>query len=146
MGLPAAGTEAIEGDSVGAELSLPLYDSEWKPVLNAEGQPATLHVPASLCRFDPEAFILCVDNASMEPRIRSGDWVIISPASDPEPGQIAAVNDNNRIHLRQVMPAGEHIALLPLNHEYANSTLHEGGVNEGVDLLGRVLRIINREL
>jgi transcriptional regulator with XRE-family HTH domain len=143
--IPAAEYLPEHEGELPAELSLPLYDGDWRPVLNAQGEPAALHVPASLCNFDREAFILCVGDASMEPRIRSGDWVVISPASDPEPGQIAAVNDNNHIHLRQVTPAGDQIALLALNHEYATSALIEGA-SEGVDVLGRVLRIINREL
>ena len=146
-GLPAIETPAeLDGHGPAAEFNLPLYDNEWKPVLNAAGEPAGLRVPASLCNFDPEAFILCVDDGAMEPLIGSGDWVIISPATDPEPGQIAAVNDSNRIHLRQYTPIGDSVALVPINPLYANGGLLEGDPREGVDVLGRVLRIVNRDL
>ncbi|MCC7479397.1 helix-turn-helix domain-containing protein [bacterium] len=129
-----------------SEYSLPLYDNEWRPVLNAAGEPAGLRIPASQCNYDPEAFILCVDDAAMEPQICRGDWVIISPATDPEPGQIAAVNDSNRIHLRHYMPVGESVALVPVNPLYASGSLLEGDGSDSVDVLGRVLRLVNRDL
>ncbi len=146
-GLPTAEL-AAEQDPGGevVEYSLPLYDNEWRPVLNAAGEPAGLKVPASLCNHDPEAFILSVDDAAMEPLICRGDWVIISPATDPEPGQIAAVNDANRIHLRHYMPVGETVALVPLNSLYASGGLLEGDGSDSVDVLGRVLRLVNRDL
>lgn len=147
LGLPAVEPLGeIDGQGPPAEYSLPLYDNEWRPVLNTAGEPAGFQVPASLCNFDPEAFILCVDDGAMEPLIAPGDWVIISPATDPEPGQIAAVNDSNRIHLRQYTPVGDNVALVPINPLYASGGLLEGDSREGVDVLGRVLRIVNRDL
>lgn len=146
-GLPAVELPEEGQDGQGpTEYHLPLYDSEWRPVMNASDEPAGMRVPAALCNFDPEAFILCVEDASMEPLVRVGDWVIISPATDPEPGQVAAVNDSNRIHLRQYMPLGEGHALVPLNPLFASSALLEGEQGDGVDVLGRVLRLVSREL
>jgi len=87
-----------------------------------------------------------VADEAMTPQIARGDWVVISPGAELEPGQVAAVNDRNQIQLRRYMAAGDIISLLPLNPEYAAKSLLIDKTKDKVEIVGRVLRVVNREL
>jgi SOS-response transcriptional repressor LexA len=137
---PAGATE------ISAEICLPVYDANWQPLLNGADEPAGLKLPAHLCGDDDEAFVLTAGDHAMSPQIMMGDWVVISPASAPVNGQIAAINDRNVIQLRTYFAHGEIISLLPLNPEFSNKTLVYDTRYEKVEILGRVLRVVNRAL
>ena len=61
-------------------------------------------------------------------------------------GNIAAINDRNQIQLRSFSKVNETIVLNPLNHEYAHRMMMIEPGRENVEIIGRALRVINREL
>jgi SOS-response transcriptional repressor LexA len=132
--------------ALGAELTLPVYDSNWQPLLNAAGEAAGYKVPAHFCADDTEAFVLAVGDNAMSPLVTQGDWVVISPAATPASGQIVAINDRNQLQLRSYIEAKEMLALTPLNPEYATRSLVVDRHRDKLEIAGRVLRIVNREL
>jgi transcriptional regulator with XRE-family HTH domain len=127
------------------DLTLPVYDSGWQPLLNAAGETAGFPVPAHLCADDTEAFVLAVGDNAMAPLVNQGDWVVISPGAKLASGQVVALNDRNQLQLRNYVEGNNMVALTPLNHEYAAKTLFVDK-KDRVDIAGRVLRIVNREL
>jgi SOS-response transcriptional repressor LexA len=145
--LTGAPVSAPAGDTeLSAEMCLPVYDANWQPLLNGASEPAGYKLPAHFCGDDSEAFVLAAGDGSMAPRIMLGDWVVVSPASQPANGQIVAINDRNVIQLRTYLEQGEVITLLPLNPEYAGKTLVCDTRREKVEIVGRVLRVVNRAL
>jgi SOS-response transcriptional repressor LexA len=131
---------------LGAEITLPVYDASWQPLLNAAGEAAGYKVPAHFAADDNEAFVLAVADNSMSPLITQGDWVVISPAATPQSGQIVALNDRNQLQLRSYIEAQDMLALTPLNPEFATRALVVDRLREKPEIAGRVLRIVNREL
>ena len=146
-GLPSAPVSMPAGiQELSADICLPVYDAGWQPLVNSTGEPAGFTLPAHLCADDHEAFILAAGDNAMSPRIYLGDWVVVSPASAPENGQIVAINDRNLIQLRTYLVQGDVITLLPLNPDYAAKTLVIDTSREKAEIVGRVLRVVNREL
>jgi SOS-response transcriptional repressor LexA len=146
-GMPSAPVATPSGaQELSAELCLPVYDMNWQPLLNAAGETAGYTLPAHLCADDHEAFVLAAGDNAMAPRINLGDWVVVSPAATPESGQIVAINDRNTIQLRMYLVQGEIISLMPLNPEFAAKTLVVDTRKEKAEIVGRVLRVVNREL
>lgn len=141
--LPTAPTGDQE---LSAEMILPLFDASWQPLANATGEPAGMTLPAALCDDDPDAFILAAGDDAMAPFIETGDWVVISPAAKLEAGHVVAVNDRNQIRLRGYTATKEAIALMPLNPEHRDKALLLSRKKDKVELVGRVLRIVNRAL
>jgi len=138
-------TEAVRED-LGAEMTLPMYDGGWHPLTNAAGEQAGMRLPAYMCNDDADAFVLVSADESMAPVINRGDWVVISPATEPESGQIVAINDRNQIHLRTYTATDNMISLMPTNGEFASRNLLVDRTKEKVEIVGRVLRIVNRGL
>lgn len=146
--LPSA-LEMFEGKvdlAAAGELNLSLYQANWEPVFNALREPAGLRLPSHLCAEDPDAFILVTEDDSMAPLIGAGDWVVISPGSELESGQVVAINDRNQIQLRSYMAAGEILSLIPLNAEFAEKGLLVDKQKDKVEIVGRALRVVNRDL
>jgi SOS-response transcriptional repressor LexA len=141
---PADETGILETTS--EEITLPVYDAGWQPLLNTIGEPAGMKLPKHLCAGDADAFILTAPDQAMAPLISLGDWVVISPASEPQNGSIVAINDRNKIQLRNYTAAEGTMALVPFNPEYADRSLLINTHVEKVEIVGRALRIINREL
>lgn len=104
-------------------------------------------LPSSFCNDDETSFILNVDDNSMFPLVSTGDWVVVSPQSPPENGCIVAINERNLIKLRSYTEVEGMLALVPVNTDYADATLLLDDSHRGdVELIGRVLRVVNREL
>ncbi len=145
--LPTAPISTPAGMQVlSAEVCLPVYDANWQPLVNATGEAAGYSLPAHLCGDDHEAFVLAVGDNAMSPRIGLGDWVVVSPATMPESGNIVAINDRNTIQLRAYHVQGDITTLLPLNPDFAAKTLVVDTCKAKVEIIGRVLRMVNREL
>jgi len=133
-------------DGMPPTLDLPVYDDRWQPVANAEGEPSALQLPSRLCAYDKEAFIVTAGDDSMSPLIRQGDWVVISPSSGPRSGDTVAINDRNRILLRRFSEADGIQAFMPIHAPPAGPGAFLLRPGEKVEVLGRVVRLINREL
>ena len=145
--LASAPLNALRGDfMVGEEMMLQVYDAAWQPFANALGEPAAMRLPAALCAGDPDAFVLSVADNSMTPLIHTGDWVVISPATELGTGQVVAINDRNQIQLRNYTAVNGMLALTPLNPEFAAKALLIDLMRDKVEIVGRVLRLVNREL
>ena len=71
---------------------------------------------------------------------------MISPATEPESGQVVAINDRNQIHLRIYTATENMVSLMPVNGEFASRNLLIDRKKDKVEIVGRVLRIVNREL
>ncbi|MCB1218856.1 LexA family transcriptional regulator [bacterium] len=144
--LPAASYARGQDQELSSEMTLPVYESNWQPVTNVAGEHAGFHLPASLCNDDIDAFVLSVDDNAMAPIVTAGDWVVVSPASKPVNGCMVAINDRNQIKLRSYMEVEGMLALSPANSDYAHSTLLIERSGEKVEIVGRALRVVNREL
>lgn len=131
---------------ISADLTLPVYDANWQALPNLSGEAVGMKVPAHFCANDTEAFILVAGDNSMSPLVKQGDWVVISPALEPQSGSIVVINDRNTLRLRSYVEAQGMLALTPLNPEHANKALVVDRQREKVEIVGRVLRIVNREL
>ena len=138
-------TEAVRED-LGAEMTLPLYDGAWQPLTNAAGEHAGMRLPAYMCNDDADAFVLVSADDSMVPIIKRGDWVVISPGTEPESGQIVAINDRNQIQLRIYSATDTVISLMPANGEFAAKNLLLERSKDKVEIVGRALRIVNHTL
>ena len=136
----------FKNDAISDSLLLPVYDANWQPMLNLVGEPAALMLPAHFCADDESAFILCVADAAMSPLLRPGDWVVISPTAMPESGGIAAISDRRQIQLRSYTRAGDIESFMPLNPEFASRALISDSRRDRVEIVGRVLRLVNRQL
>ena len=146
-GLATAPVAVPAGDTdLSADMCLPVFDANWQPLFNGAGEQAGFTLPAHLCGDDAEAFVLTAGDNAMAPQVMLGDWVVISPASPLANGQIVAINDRNVIQLRTYMEQGEIITLLPLNPEYGGKILVCDTRQEKVEIVGRVLRVVNRAL
>lgn len=132
--------------AISADLTLPVYDANWQALPNLAGEAAGLKVPAHFCADDSEAFVLAVGDNAMSPLVNQGDWVVVSPALQPQSGSIVAINDRNILQLRSYVEAQGMLALTPLNPQFAGKALVIDHKREKVEVVGRVLRIVNREL
>jgi SOS-response transcriptional repressor LexA len=144
--MPGESDLAARDVELSSEMTLVLYDASWQPLTNAAGEPAALRIPAYMCADDTDAFVLAVADDAMAPLISRGDWVVISPAAELENGQVIAVNDRNKIQLRNYTTAGEIVSLMPLNPEHQSKGLVFDRTKEKVEIVGRALRIVNRTL
>ncbi len=145
--LPAAPLSiAREDDSLLGDMLVPVYDATWQPLMNAGGEPAALRLPAAMCADDPDAFVLMAADNAMAPLVRCGDWVVISPSSELQKGNLVAINDRNQMQLRSYMAADSMIVLTALNPEFAGKTLVADTRKEKIEIVGRALRLVNREL
>lgn len=135
-----------EDDSLLGDMLIPVYDALWQPLMNAGGEPAAMRLPAAMCADDPDAFVLMAADNAMAPLVRSGDWVVISPSSELQRGHMVAINDRNQMQLRSYMAAENMVVLTALNPEFASKTLVADVRKEKVELVGRALRLVNREL
>ncbi|MBN2081461.1 LexA family transcriptional regulator [bacterium] len=133
-------------EEMSPEMTLALYDSSWQPLANAAGEAAAMRIPAYMCADDTDAFILTVADDAMAPLIMRGDWVVISPAAELESGHVIALNDRNQIQLRSFMAANDVLSLMPLNPEYQSKGLIVDRSKDKVEIIGRVMRIVNREI
>lgn len=131
---------------ISADMTLPVYDANWQALPNHAGEAAGLKVPAHFCADDSESFVLAVGDNAMAPLVNQGDWVIISPALQPQNGSVVAINDRNQLQLRSYVEAPGMLALTPLNPDFATKSLVIDRQREKVEIVGRVLRIVNREL
>ncbi|MCB1188501.1 LexA family transcriptional regulator [bacterium] len=145
--LPAAQFAHSTGnEELSSEMNLPVYESNWQPLTNIAGEQAGFRLPAAFCNDDTDAFVLSVDDNAMSPIVNAGDWVVISPSSKPVNGCMVAINDRNQIKLRSYMEVEGMLALSPANSDYAHSTLLVERSGEKVEIVGRALRVVNREL
>ena len=139
-------TEELRQGDFTPEMTLPVYDSGWRPLSNAAGEPAGINLPAHLVADDTDAFVLAVADDAMAPLIQRGDWVVISPTSEMASGNIAAINDRNQIQLRSFTEVQGLLAFMPLNPEFSSRALLIDRERDKVEIVGRALRIVNRQL
>lgn len=145
--LPAAVLNQLSaGHELSSDMILPVYESNWRPLANITGEHAGFHLPASFCNDDVDAFVLSVDDNAMAPLVNAADWVVISPASTPSNGNVVAINDRNQIKLRSYMEVEGMLALSPINSDFAHSTLLVERDGNKVEIVGRALRVVNRDL
>lgn len=133
-------------EELSAEMTLPVYDAGWRPLPNSAGMAAGFKLPAHMVADDSDGFVLAVPDNAMAPLIQRGDWVVVSPASKLESGHIAAINDRNQIQLRTYTEVQGLLALMPLNPEFAAKALLVDRAREKVEVVGRALRVVNRQL
>jgi len=145
--LPAAPEgEQLKVEELSQEMTLPVYDSSWRPLPNSAGMAAGFKLPAAMVADDVDGFVLAVADNSMTPLVQRGDWVVISPASELQSGHIVAINDRNQIQLRSYTEVQGLLALMPLNPEFAARALLIDRARDKVEVVGRALRIVNRQL
>lgn len=138
----------VEGETseTSGAMGLPVYDASWQPLINASGVPGVLNLPASLCANDKDAFVLHVSDQAMTPVVGMGDWVVISPSTDPVTGNIVAINDRHQIQLRSYSNVNGMRIFNPLNPEFAHKMLISKEGDNDVEIVGRALRVVNKEL
>jgi transcriptional regulator with XRE-family HTH domain len=135
-----------QDDTLLGDMLIPIYDATWQPLMNAGGEPAAMRLPAQMCADDPDAFVLMSADNAMAPLVRSGDWVVISPSSELLKGHMVAINDRNQMQLRSYMAADNMVVLTALNPEFAGKTLVADTRKEKIEIVGRAIRVVNREL
>jgi len=135
---------AVEA-AAGSELLLPVYDTAWNPVTNATGEHAVFRLPAYLCAEDKQAFIMTAGDNAMSPLIKSGDWVVVSPESKPSNGHAVAINRDDHIQLRHYHRSEGKTVLVTINPDYSASSIIIDE-DESVEIVGRVIRLVNREI
>jgi transcriptional regulator with XRE-family HTH domain len=133
-------------DAMLGDMLATVYDSSWQPLLNAGGEPSAMRLPAAMCADDPGAFILVAADNAMAPQVHVGDWVLISPAAELQSGDMVAINDRNQIQLRNYLLVDGILVLSPLNPEFAGKSLVMDTRKERVEIVGKALRLVNREL
>lgn len=137
----------VEGETLETSaLGLPIYDASWQPLINANGVPGVFNLPASLCANDKDAFVLHVSDQAMAPVVNRGDWVVISPATELVTGNIVAINDRHQIQLRSYSNVNGLRIFNPLNPEFAFKMLISKEGDNDVEIVGRALRVVNKEL
>ena len=145
--LPSAPlASGVQDATLSADMTLPIYDANWQPLVNLAGEPAGMKLPAAMCADDTDAFILTVADNAMQPLISVGDWVVISPSSELKSGNIVAINDRNQIQLRNYTAVENMVALTTINGEYASKSMLINQRKDKIEIVGRVLRVVNREL
>jgi len=143
--LPSAAVVATSVESTaGSELLLPVYDSAWSPVTNATGEQAVFRLPSYLCAYDKQAFIMTAGDNAMAPLIKSGDWVVISPESRPSNGHAVAINKDDHIQLRNYHRTDGKTVLVTINPDYSATSIIIDTADT-VEIIGRVVRLVNRE-
>ena len=75
---------------------------------------------------DDNAFALQVSGNSMEPIIKNGDYVIISPNSDIDSGDIGAFRINEKVTIKKILVEDDKTYLLSENSKYPPIILGEG--------------------
>lgn len=144
--MPTAVSAETFRTDLSVDMLLPMYDAGWHPLMNASGEQAGMQLPAYMCNDDPDAFILVAADGAMAPLIQHGDWVIISPATEPVSGQIAAINDRSLLQLRIFTNSNGIVSLMPMNKDHTARGLLVDTRTEKIEIIGRVLRIVNRIL
>ncbi len=143
--MPSAEVVTAVESAVGSELLLPVYDAGWSPVTNAAGEHAVFRLPAFLCAEDKQAFIMTAGDNAMAPLIKSGDWVVVSPESKPSNGHAVAINKDDHIQLRHYHRSKDKTVLVTINPDYSASSIIIDE-NDEVEIIGRVIRLVNREI
>lgn len=143
--MPSAAVVATSVEAAaGSELLLPVYDSAWSPVTNATGEQAVYRLPAYLCAYDKQAFIMTAGDNAMAPLIKSGDWVVVSPESRPSNGHAVAINKDDHIQLRNYHRTEGKTVLVTINPDYSATSIIIDD-EDSVEIIGRVVRLVNRE-
>ena len=141
------GAEGSDGEEQAAsgDFYLPVYDSSMQQVTNAVGQPIGMRLPSTLCAGDEEAFILVASSSTLAPLISSGDWVVISPNSQPRNGSVVAIKSKQGTILYKYFMSGQHVVL-----QNGASKAEPPSVADPLalkdELVGRALRVVNRDL
>lgn len=170
LGRSAAGVPAFwsQGEDVGgvttlAELIERHADAYREPAMPAvvtgeaaEGQAAAIiavrapagelqtptefiDAPAIKARYH-DAFAVRIDGESMQPEVRHGDYVILSPAVEARAGAMAVVQlaDAIGVTCKLYHPAGGQIHLVPINEAVAPTTVEAEQVEWALRVLARV--------
>lgn len=124
---------------------LPLLRCNGKPLLDSNGDPTRLALPAEFLADRSDCFLLEIGDDAMCPTVIRGDWVMVRPSVDLGDGDVAVVMVAQRYTLRSCSRDGDVLALRPLRGRFASWTLDT--MNTGpVRLIGLALRLVNREL
>lgn len=88
----------------------------------------------------PDAFAVRIDGQSMEPEIRHGDLVVLSPSVAARDGKVAVVQLDQQIGVtcKLYRRSGDHVHLAPINDQYPIMTVPAGKVVWALRVLARV--------
>ena len=91
---------------------------------------------------DPEAFALRVRGDSMHPRYRAGEFIVVEPKVDPQPGDdvVVALRDGRKLLKELNWDRDGEIQLLSVNNHFAPLTIAKSEVLSIRLVAGRVRR------
>jgi len=127
------------------EQSVGLFDCYGKPLHNLQGQPTGISMPSYFCNYDPSAFMVEAEDDDLHPLILRGDWVVVSPATVIYPEEIAVLHDGTKFLFRLYCKRGAMIGFHASATRFPSweaETVEE----QGISLVGRAVRLGNREL
>jgi hypothetical protein len=124
---------------------VPLFDCSGQSLHNVKGLPTGIRLPQHFCGYDPDAFLLELEDDQLAPLVFRGDWVIVSPKTPVQPDEIGVLHDGLRFWLRKYCKLGGMVAFHSSATRFPGWTLQELP-ERGITVVGRALRVINREL
>jgi transcriptional regulator with XRE-family HTH domain len=127
------------------ECMLPLFDCSGNSLHNVKGLPTGVRLPRHFCGYDSDAFLIEAEADELTPLIFRGDWVIISPKTPVIAGEIGVLFDGSRFCFRKYSRLGGMVGFHASVTRYPSWALEELP-EKGMTLVGRALRVINREL
>lgn len=127
------------------ECMVPLFDCNGKCLNNVKGLPTGVRLPKHFCDYDPHAFVLETEEDDLTPLLFRGDWVLVSPKTTVMADEIAVLHDGARFCFRKYGRLGGMVGFHASATRFPSWTLQE--LQEmGMSVIGRALRVINREL
>lgn len=127
------------------ERMIGLFDCSGQQLSNLKGLPTGLRLPLDFCGYDSHAFMLEMDGEDLQPLICVGDWVLVSPSTVVYPDEVAVLYDGERFILRKYCDLGGMVGFHPSSTRFPSWNLDEAE-EQKIDLVGRALRVVNREL
>jgi transcriptional regulator with XRE-family HTH domain len=127
------------------ECMVPLFDCSGKSLHNLKGLPTGVRVPKHFCGYDPDAFLLETEEDDLAPLLFRGDWVVVSPKTQVMCDEIAVLHDGSRFCFRKYGRLGGMVGFHASATRFPSWTLEELP-ERGMTVIGRALRVVNREL
>ena len=127
------------------ECLVPLFDCSGKCLHNVKGLPTGVRLPQHFCGYDPDAFLLEADAEELTPLVFPGDWVVVSPKAPVMSDEVAVLNDGKRFCFRKYSRLGGMVGFHASATRFPSWTLQEL-TEKGLTVIGRALRVVNREL
>ncbi len=98
-----------------------------------------IDAPAIKARYE-DAFAVRIDGESMQPEVRHGDYVVLSPSAQARAGAMAVVQLDGAIGVtcKLYHPEGGRIHLVPINETVAPATVDADEIDWALRVLARV--------